>query len=101
MPILCESAVTAGDLITCIGGQVRGVDSLTMAARMLDNDPAETLVVIGPEIAADEALAFAAHLRLARPWAWSWRGIVLMSPCCRAPCSPGSGTLSSLVIMPP
>ena len=67
MPILCEPAVTAGDLITSIGGQVRGVDSLTMAARVLDNDPAETLVVIGPEIAADEALAFAAHLRLSRP----------------------------------
>jgi len=67
MPILCEPAVTAADLITSIGGQVRGVDSLAMAARMLDNDPAETLVVIGPETETSEALAFAAHLRLARP----------------------------------
>jgi pilus assembly protein CpaE len=59
--------VSAGELIVSVGGQVRGVDSLAMAARMLDNDPAETLVVIGPGTETDEALAFAAHLRLARP----------------------------------
>ncbi len=67
MPILCEPAVTAGDLITSIGGQVRGADSIGMAATLLDNDPAEMLVVIGPELETNEALAFAAHLRLARP----------------------------------
>jgi pilus assembly protein CpaE len=67
VPILCEPAVTAGELITSIGGQVRGADSLVMAARLLDNDPAEMLVVIGPETEANEALAFAAQLRLARP----------------------------------
>ena len=67
MPILCEPAVSAGALITSIGGQVRGADSLGMAAKLLDNDPAETLVVIGPETETNEALAFAAHLRLARP----------------------------------
>jgi pilus assembly protein CpaE len=67
MPILCEPAVSAGELITSIGGQVRGADSLGLAARMLDNDPTETLVVIGPETETSEALAFAAHLRLARP----------------------------------
>ena len=67
MPILCEPAVTAGDLITSIGGQVRGADSIGMAATLLDNDPAEMLVVIGPEMKTNEALAFAAHLRLARP----------------------------------
>ena len=67
MPILCEPAVTAGELITSIGGQVRGADSLGMAAKLLDGDPAETLVVIGSETEANDALAFAAHLRLARP----------------------------------
>ncbi len=67
MPILCEPAVTAGDLITSIGGQVRGADSIGMAATLLDDDPAEMLVVIGPEMETNEALAFAAHLRLARP----------------------------------
>jgi pilus assembly protein CpaE len=73
MPILCEPAITAGDLITSIGGQVRGADSIGMAAKLLDSDPAEMLVVIGPEMETNEALAFAAHLRLARPAA----GIVL------------------------
>ena len=34
---------------------------------MLDNDPAEILVVIGPGTATNEALAFAAALRLVRP----------------------------------
>jgi Flp pilus assembly CpaE family ATPase len=67
VPIVCEPAITAGQLIMSIGGQVHGVDSLAMAARMLDNDPAEILVVIGPETETNEALAFAAHLRLARP----------------------------------
>ena len=67
MPILCEPAVSAGELITSIGGQVRGADSLGMAAKLLDDDPTETLVVIGPEAEANDALAFAAHLRLARP----------------------------------
>lgn len=67
MPILCEPAVSAGELITSIGGQVRGADSLGMAAKLLDDDPTETLVVIGPEAEGNDALAFAAHLRLARP----------------------------------
>jgi Flp pilus assembly CpaE family ATPase len=67
VPILCESAVSSGELIISIGGQVRGADSLGMAARLLDNDPTETLVVIGPEMEINEALAFAARLRLSRP----------------------------------
>ena len=67
MPILCEPAVSAGELITSIGGQVHGADSLGTAARLLENDPTETLVVIGPDLEINEALAFAAHLRLARP----------------------------------
>jgi Flp pilus assembly CpaE family ATPase len=67
MPILCEPAVAAGKLIPSIGGVVRAADSLGDVAAMLDQDPAETLVVIGPETATGEALAFTSALRLARP----------------------------------
>ncbi len=67
MPILCEPAASAGRLLFSIGGDVRAVDSLSDAARMLDNDPTETLVVIGPQSPASEALAFAASLRMSRP----------------------------------
>src|SRR5713226_420769 len=67
MPILCLSAGNARELILSICGEVRGADSLGLAAQMLDHDPAETLVVIGPDAATSEALAFAARLRLSRP----------------------------------
>jgi Flp pilus assembly CpaE family ATPase len=67
VPILCEPTLSAGQLIVSIGGQVRGADSLGAAAKLLDDDPSETLVVIGPELEASEALAFTAHVRLARP----------------------------------
>ena len=67
MPILCEPGTSAGRLLFSIGGDVRAVDSLTDAARMLDGDPTETLVVIGPRTPANEALAFAASLRMSRP----------------------------------
>jgi pilus assembly protein CpaE len=46
---------------------VRAADSLEEAANMLDGDPAETLVVVGPQTATDEALAFASALRMVRP----------------------------------
>jgi len=48
-------------------GELRMADDLPATARMLDNDLAETLVVIGPEIAMGDALRFAAGLRLTRP----------------------------------
>jgi pilus assembly protein CpaE len=67
MPILCGPTVRTGDAFLSIGGQVRTADDLQAAAQMLDNDPAETLLVIGPETATSEALSFAAALRLARP----------------------------------
>jgi len=67
VPIVCEPTLSAGQLIVSIGGQVRGAESLGAAAKLLDNDPSETLVVIGPELEASEALAFTAHVRLARP----------------------------------
>lgn len=67
MPILCEPAASAEGLIQSVGGEVRAADSLEDAANMLDGDPAETLVVVGPQTATDEALAFASALRMVRP----------------------------------
>jgi pilus assembly protein CpaE len=67
MPILCEPVARAGELIHSIGGDVRAADSLGAAVQLLDSDPTETLVVIGQETKTDEALAFTAALRLARP----------------------------------
>lgn len=67
MPILCEPASTAGELLSGIDGEVRKADTLGAAAKLLDSDPNETLVVIGPRAVTSDALAFAAALRLARP----------------------------------
>src|SRR5215467_6731418 len=67
MPILCEPAASAAELIYSIGGDVHAADNLGAAAKLLDSDPSETLVVIGPRVTTSEALAFSAALRLARP----------------------------------
>ncbi len=67
MPILCEPASTAGELLSGIDGEVRKADNLAAAAKLLDSDPQETLVIIGPRAVTGDALAFAAALRLARP----------------------------------
>ncbi len=67
MPILCESAASARDLVPSIGGNVRAADTLQAAALLLESDPAETLVVIGPDTPVGEALTFASTLRLIRP----------------------------------
>ncbi len=67
MPILCEQNPEADQLSVSIGGDVRTADSLRGTARLLADDPAETLVVIGPETTTDEALAYSATLRLDRP----------------------------------
>ena len=67
MPILCEPSVSARDLVQSIGGKVRAADTLQAAAQMLESDPAETLVVIGPDTPVGEALTFASTLRLIRP----------------------------------
>ncbi|MGO8958783.1 MAG: CpaE family protein [Streptosporangiaceae bacterium] len=67
MPILCEPASTAGELISGIDGEVRKADNLGAAAKLLDSDPTETLVVIGPRTGTGDALAFSAALRLVRP----------------------------------
>jgi pilus assembly protein CpaE len=67
MPILCGPSESAERLLYSIGGDVHAVDSLIEAAWMLDRDPREILVVIGPRAPASEALAFAAQLRMSRP----------------------------------
>lgn len=67
MPILCEPTSTARELMHSIGGEVRVADTLGAAAKLLDGEPNETLVVIGPRVAIGDALAFSAALRLARP----------------------------------
>jgi len=67
VPILCEPASSAGELIHSIGGEVHTADTLGAAAKLLDSDPNEILVVIGPRAPTGDALAFSAALRLARP----------------------------------
>jgi len=67
VPILCEPASSAGELLSGIDGEVRKADTLAAAAKLLDSDPSETLVIIGPRAVTSDAFAFAAALRLARP----------------------------------
>jgi MinD-like ATPase involved in chromosome partitioning or flagellar assembly len=67
VPILCEPASSAGELLSGIDGEVRRADNLAETAKLLDSDLHETLVVIGPRAVTGDALAFAASLRLARP----------------------------------
>jgi Flp pilus assembly CpaE family ATPase len=67
VPILCEPASSAGDLLSGVDGEVRRADNLAGVAKLLDSDPHETLVIIGPRAVTGDALAFAASLRLARP----------------------------------
>jgi Flp pilus assembly CpaE family ATPase len=67
MPILCEPAPGSNELLPDIGSEVRTADDLSSAAKLLDSDPAEILVVIGPRAGTDEALGFASALRMVRP----------------------------------
>jgi len=74
VPILCEPRASADHFIRSIDGNVVAADSLVVAAALLDRDPAETLVVIGPDAQSSEALAFASALRVTRPAA----GVILV-----------------------
>jgi Flp pilus assembly CpaE family ATPase len=67
MTILCEPDDVAAEMNSAIGGEVRYAASLTAVAQLLEQDPTELLVVIGPSVPAGEATRFAAALRLARP----------------------------------
>jgi pilus assembly protein CpaE len=67
LPVFCQPPGSAAELTDSIGDAVSAADSLAAAAQMLEADPAEMLVVIGPGTATDQALEFTAKLRLARP----------------------------------
>jgi Flp pilus assembly CpaE family ATPase len=67
MPILCEAAADSADLLADLGSEVRTADDLSATAKLLDSDPAENLVVIGPRAGTEEALGFASALRMVRP----------------------------------
>jgi Flp pilus assembly CpaE family ATPase len=67
MPILCGAGGDTGELIRAIGSDVRTAENLGAAARLMDDDPSETLVVIGTELPSDQALAFVAATRTVRP----------------------------------
>jgi len=74
MTILCDPNPTATDVHFAPDGALLYADSLQEAARLVQDDPAELLVVIGPNVASSEALRFAGALRPVRPAA----GVVLV-----------------------
>jgi pilus assembly protein CpaE len=74
MTILCDPNPTATDVHFAPDGALLYADNLRDAARLLTDDPAELLVVIGPNVPSDEALRFAEALRPVRPAA----GVVLI-----------------------
>ena len=59
MPILCEPASSAGEMLFSIDGEVHAADNIGAAAKLLDSDPNEILVVIGPRAVTGDALASA------------------------------------------
>lgn len=67
MPIVCDPEASARPLTLGVPGDVHTADTTAAAAQLLDGNPSETLVVVGPHISADDAMAFAASLRLSRP----------------------------------
>jgi Flp pilus assembly CpaE family ATPase len=67
MTILCQLAPWPGNVTKSIGGHVLPVDDLSAAVRALNDDPAEDMVVVGPDAEIGEALRFTAELRIERP----------------------------------
>jgi pilus assembly protein CpaE len=67
MTILVDSSVDMRDMQSVLAGALRHAEGLREAARLLDEDPAELLVVIGANVPSGEALRFAEALRRARP----------------------------------
>jgi pilus assembly protein CpaE len=89
MPVFWGTFAQSADLATVIGGHIRTVSSLEEAARSLAQDPAETLVVIGPDPATDDALALSARLRLEQPAVGvvlirDWADVALLSRALRS-----------------
>jgi pilus assembly protein CpaE len=74
MTILCDPNPAAAEAYSSLDGTLRYADSLRDAARLLDEDPRELLVVIGASVPSGDALRFAEALRRARPAA----GVVLV-----------------------
>lgn len=74
MTILCEPGAMAADMHAPPGDALRRAETVWDAARLLTADPAELLVVIGPNVPLDEALRFTEALRPVRPAA----GVVLL-----------------------
>jgi pilus assembly protein CpaE len=75
MSILWEVNPTSADNVRlALGGVLRVVESGSAALRQLDDDPAERLLVLGPDVELTAALGVAEQLRLGRPEV----GIILM-----------------------
>jgi MinD-like ATPase involved in chromosome partitioning or flagellar assembly len=74
MTILCEPDGIAAKMHSPPGGGLHHADTLMEAAQLLTSDPAEVLVVIGPNVPTGEALRFAEAMRPVRPAA----GVVLV-----------------------
>lgn len=75
MSILWEVNPTSEDNVRlALGGVLRVVESGSAALRRLDDDPAERLLVVGPDVELTAALDVAEQLRLGRPEV----GIILM-----------------------
>jgi pilus assembly protein CpaE len=67
MAILCTLATAAvPGLVASVDRQVVVVDALPAVLRLLADHPDETLVVLGPDVDLEDALAFAARQRLER-----------------------------------
>jgi MinD-like ATPase involved in chromosome partitioning or flagellar assembly len=66
--ILCEpDHQKAAALVPALDGAVRTVASLPDVALTMAADPDETLIVIGRDVALDQALSFASQIRAERP----------------------------------
>jgi pilus assembly protein CpaE len=68
MTILCEpDRQAAAALVPALDGAVRTVATLPDVAMTMAADPAENLVVIGRDVALDQALSFSGRVRAERP----------------------------------
>jgi MinD-like ATPase involved in chromosome partitioning or flagellar assembly len=68
MTILCDPVPEIGaSVATYLGELVQPVDGIPAAGHALIADPGETVVVLGSSVELDDALAFAAQLRVERP----------------------------------
>jgi len=68
MTILCEpDRQAAAALVPALDGAVHTVATLPDVAMTMAGDPAEKLVVIGRDVALDQALSFSGRVRAERP----------------------------------